>query len=167
MAVALCPGSFDPPTNGHLDVVRRAARHFDKVIVSVVDNPSKTPVFAVEERVALMKEAFSDLDNVQIESHSGLLVDLAKRRGADVIVKGFRASSDFDYELQMAQMNASLMQGVDTLFIATSPKWSFISSSLVKEVARLGGDVSELVPQSVAEALTKRFSSGGDTHGKV
>jgi len=159
MAVALCPGSFDPPTNGHIDVVRRAARHFEKVIVSVVENPSKDPVFEVEQRVALMKEAFSDLSNVEVEQHSGLLVDLAKRRGADVIVKGFRASSDFDYELQMAQMNASLLEGVDTLFIATSPKWSFISSSLVKEVARLGGDVSELVPASVAAALASRFTS--------
>ena len=157
MAVAICPGSFDPPTNGHIDVLERASKHFERVIVSVVANPDKNPMFDAQERVALLKEVLSHLDNVEVASHDGLLVDFARERGADVIVKGFRAVSDFDYELQMAQMNSSLMEGVDTLFIATNPKWSFISSSLVKEVARLGGDVSDHVPQPVFEAITRKY----------
>jgi pantetheine-phosphate adenylyltransferase len=157
MAVAICPGSFDPPTNGHIDVVERASKHFERVIVSVVANPSKDPMFDAQERVALLKEVLGHLDNVEVGSHDGLLVDFARERGADVIVKGFRAVSDFDYELQMAQMNSSLMDGVDTLFIATNPRWSFISSSLVKEVARLGGDVSAHVPGTVFEAITRKY----------
>lgn len=159
MAVALCPGSFDPPTNGHVDVVARAGRHFDQVIVAVVRNPSKNPLFDDEERVALVKEVLSHIDNVEVLSHEGLLVDLARERGADVIVKGLRALSDVEYELQMAQMNATLLRKVDTLFIATDPRWSFVSSSLVKEVARLGGDVSELVPPVVNGALARKFGA--------
>lgn len=158
MAIALCPGSFDPPTNGHIDVIQRASRHFDQVIVSVVENPSKKPLFDTQERLALLKEVLSHLSNVSIESHMGLTVDLARERGADVIVKGLRAISDLEYELQMAQMNSSLMESVDTMFISTNPQWVFISSSLVKEVARYGGDVSGLVPPSVNEALSRRFS---------
>lgn len=157
MAIALCPGSFDPPTNGHIDVVRRASRHFDSVIVAVVENPSKAPLFSTEERVKMLKEILADLTNVEVTAHEGLLVELAQARGADVIVKGFRAVSDFDYELQQAQMNSSLMSGVDTLFIATNPRWGFISSSLVKEVARLGGDVEALVPPKIADEMKKRY----------
>ncbi|MCA1840538.1 MAG: pantetheine-phosphate adenylyltransferase [Actinomycetota bacterium] len=157
MAVAICPGSFDPPTNGHIDVVERASRHFDRVIVSVVANPSKAPMFDAEERVSLLKEVLGHLGNVDVASHDGLLVDFARVMGADVIVKGFRAVSDFDYELQMSQMNSSMMEGIDTLFIATNPKWSYISSSLVKEVAKYGGDVSPHVPPAVFEAISRRF----------
>ena len=156
MTLALCPGSFDPPTNGHIDVVERAASHFERVIVPVVDNPSKSGMFTPAERVELLKVVLAHLTNVEVEAHDGLLVELARARGATVIVKGFRAVSDFEYELQMAQMNSTLAPGVDTLFVATNPKWSFISSSLVKEVAKLGGDVSGLVPAVVAEALGKK-----------
>lgn len=158
MAIALCPGSFDPPTNGHVDVIQRASRHFDQVIVSVVENPSKEPLFDTAERLTLLKDVLSHLPNVSVESHTGLTVDLARERGADVIVKGLRAISDLEYELQMAQMNSSLMETVDTMFISTNPRWVFISSSLVKEVARYRGDVSGLVPESVNAALLRRFS---------
>lgn len=158
MAIALCPGSFDPPTNGHIDVIQRASRHFERVIVSVVENPSKKPLFDTEERLALLKEVLGHLSNVSIESHTGLTVDLARERGADVIVKGLRAISDLESELQMAQMNSSLLESVDTMFISTNPQWVFISSSLVKEVARYGGDVSGLVPPSVNDALLRRYS---------
>lgn len=158
MAIALCPGSFDPPTNGHIDVVERASHHFDRVIVSVVSNPAKKALFDAQERVALLKEVLGHLTNVEVTSHEGLLVELAQERGADVIVKGLRALSDVEYELQMAQMNTNLLESVDTMFIITNPKWSFISSSLVKEVAVLGGDVSRFVPEAVNEALAGKSS---------
>ena len=157
LAVAICPGSFDPPTNGHLDVIERASRHFDRVLVCVAENPSKTPLFGAAERVELLRSALGHLSNVEVESYQGLLVDYAKRRGAGVIVKGLRALSDVERELQMAQMNAGLYREVDTMFITTDPRWSFVSSSGVKEVAGFGGDVSALVPDSVNEALEDRF----------
>ncbi|HEY8201788.1 MAG TPA: pantetheine-phosphate adenylyltransferase [Actinomycetota bacterium] len=160
MTLALCPGSFDPPTNGHVDVVERAVRHFDRVIVAVVRNPSKQPLFGAEERVKLLQEALAGLAGVEVVVHEGLLVDLARERGVDVIVKGLRAGSDVEYELQMAQMNARLLPEVDTFFVATNPRWAFISSSSVKEVARYGADVSGLVPPAVAEALARRFGLG-------
>ena len=153
---ALCPGTFDPVTNGHLDVVGRAASLFDAVEVAVLENPSKAPLFALDERVALLQEAVSDLPNVRVGSFGGLLVDHARARGARVIVKGLRAVSDYEYEIQMAQMNQRI-GGIETLFMATSPKWSFLSSSLVKEVARLGGDVDGLVPDHVRKALVDRL----------
>lgn len=156
MAVALCPGSFDPPTYGHIYVIERAARHFSRVVVAVVVNPAKVPWFDEAERVRLLKEVLGHLPNVEIESHSGLLVDFAREKGAEVIVKGLRAISDIEYELQMAQMNSSLNEAVDTMFISTNPRWSFISSSLVKEVASYGGDVSALVPSVVDRALRRR-----------
>lgn len=159
MTTAICPGSFDPPTLGHVDVVQRASRHFDAVIVAVLRNPKKKGLFADSERVALLKEVLSHLGNVEVVSHEGLLVDLAKERGASVIVKGLRALSDVEYELQMAQMNANLLSEVDTMFVATDPKWSFVSSSLVKEVAALGGDVSGLVPKVVSAALKDKFKA--------
>jgi pantetheine-phosphate adenylyltransferase len=152
---ALCPGTFDPVTNGHLDIIERAARRFDALVVGVLDNPAKRPLFAVEERVSLLKEVTHHLPNVEVDAFGGLLVDFATSRGADVVVKGLRAVTDFDYEMQMAQMNHSLA-GVETLFITTAPQWSFLSSSLVKEVAALGGDVSRLVPSVVAERLRER-----------
>jgi pantetheine-phosphate adenylyltransferase len=157
VAVALCPGSFDPPTNGHVDVIERACRHFERVVVSVVENPSKSPLFTAEERVELLRFVLGHLDNVSVESHRGLLIDLVREKGASVIVKGLRALSDVERELQMAQMNASLLRGVDTIFITTDPRWSFVSSSLVKEVATYGGDVRNLVPHNVNKALTDRL----------
>jgi pantetheine-phosphate adenylyltransferase len=156
-AVALCPGTFDPVTNGHLDIVRRAARLFDRVLVAVVENPSKEPLFPVGDRVAMLEEATGDLPNVEVGSFSGLLVDHARSRGVDAVVKGLRAVTDFDYELQMAQMNRHLSE-VETVFVPTSPDWSYLSSSLVKEVARYGGDVSGLVPEHVLWRLKERLA---------
>ena len=153
---ALCPGTFDPVTNGHLDIIERAGQRFDAVVVAVLDNPGKQPLFSVDERVAMLKEATTGLDNVDVESFSGLLVEYARRRGSDVIVKGLRAVTDFEYEIQMAQMNRRLT-GMETLFMTTDPTWSFLSSSLVREVARFGGDVSELVPPVVVDRLAERF----------
>jgi pantetheine-phosphate adenylyltransferase len=154
---ALCPGTFDPVTNGHLDIVRRAAALFDRVVVAVIENPSKEPLFPTEERVAMLEEAVADLENVEVDSFSGLLVDYAGRKGIGIIVKGLRAVTDFDYELQMAQMNRQL-SGVETSFVPTSPNWSYLSSSLVKEIARYGGDVSGLVPDHVLRRLKERLS---------
>src|ERR687896_132062 len=151
---ALCPGTFDPVTNGHLDIIERAAQRFDALIVGVLDNPSKQPLFGAEERVTLLKEVTNGLGSVEVEAFSGLLVDYAKRRGADVVVKGLRAVTDFEYEIQMAQMNHSLSR-LETLFMTAAPQWSFLSSSLIKEVARFGGDVSGLVPPIVAERLSE------------
>jgi pantetheine-phosphate adenylyltransferase len=150
LTAALCPGSFDPPTNGHLDVINRAIEVFDRLVVGVVHNPSKTPFFAAEERVALLDEMVGG--RAEVQAFEGLLVDFARVKNVDVVVKGLRAISDFDYELQMAQMNYTLA-GMETLFIPTNPQWSYLSSSLVREVARLGGDVDTLVPDNVAKAL--------------
>jgi pantetheine-phosphate adenylyltransferase len=156
---ALCPGTFDPVTNGHLDVIGRAAELFESVIVAVVENPSKTPLFTLEERVELLEEAVRDHRNVRVGSFRGLLVDHARAQGASVIVKGLRAVTDYEYEIQMAQMNQRI-GGIDTLFMATSPKWSFLSSSLVREVARYGGDVEGLVPDHVRKRLIDRLAEG-------
>ena len=154
---ALCPGTFDPVTNGHLDIIERASRHFDQVVVAVLENAGKaTPLFSVDERVAMLKEAVADLANVEVDSFSGLLVDYAAHRGTAIVVKGLRAVSDFDYEFQMAQMNHRLAE-VETFFMTTNPKWSYLSSSLVREVARLGGDVTGLVPAVVAERLGEKL----------
>ena len=158
---AVCPGTFDPVTNGHLDIISRAAGSFDAVVVAVLENPSKEPLFSTEERVAMLKEAVSDLANVEIDSFSGLLVDYAARREVRIVVKGLRAVTDFDVELQMAQMNRT-MSGLETFFVATSPQWSYLSSSLIKEVVRFGGDVSGLVPAFVRERLEDRLAPIGD-----
>jgi pantetheine-phosphate adenylyltransferase len=155
---ALCPGTFDPVTNGHLDVVGRAAELFESVIVAVLENPSKTPLFTLEERVELLEEAVRDHRNVRVGSFRGLLVEHARAHGASVIVKGLRAVSDYEYEIQMAQMNQRIGQ-IDTLFMATSPKWSFLSSSLVREVARFGGEVEGLVPDHVRKRLIDRLAA--------
>ena len=157
---ALCPGTFDPVTNGHIDIIERAAGHFDGLVVGVLDNPAKQPLFGAEERVGMIKEATHHLDNVEVEAFNGLLVEYATRRGSDVVVKGLRAVTDFEFEIQMAQMNHRLA-GVETLFMTTSPQWSFLSSSLIKEVARFGGDVTGRVPAHVAERLADRV--GGST----
>jgi pantetheine-phosphate adenylyltransferase len=153
---ALCPGTFDPVTNGHLDIIGRASQTFEAVVVGVLENPSKQPMFTLEERVAMLKEACSGMPNVTVVSFRGLLVDFARSQGDAAIVKGLRAVSDYEYEIQMAQMNHRLA-GVETLFMPTSPNWSFLSSSLVKEVAQLGGNVSGLVPDHVRVALDDRL----------
>ena len=149
---ALCPGTFDPVTNGHLDIIGRAATTFGAVVVGVLENPSKQPLFEVEERVSMLKEACSELSGVRVSSFTGLLVAFAERERADVIVKGLRAVSDYEFEIQMAQMNLRLGQ-VETLLMPTNPKWSFLSSSLVKEIARFGGDVSAMLPPAARAAL--------------
>lgn len=159
MTNALCPGSFDPPTHGHIDVIQRAATIFDQVTVAVVRNPSKSALFTTEERVVLLEEVLADTPGVEVASFEGLLVQFARDRGADVIVKGLRAMSDFDYELQMAQMNFRLEE-FDTVFIATNPEYGYLSSSLVREVARLGGSIEDLVPPVVAKALAERLTHG-------
>jgi pantetheine-phosphate adenylyltransferase len=162
VATALCPGSFDPVTLGHIDIIERSARHFDEVIVAVIRNPQKTQsLFSLEERQEMLKEALAHLSNVKIEFFYGLLVDFAREHGAEAIVKGLRAVSDFDYELQMAQMNQKLT-GIDTFFLSTAPQHSFLSSSLVKEVARFGGDVSGMVPKHVNDRLLERFAAKED-----
>ncbi len=158
MTTALCPGSFDPPTNGHLDVIRRAARHFDSLVVAVIANPSKRALLSVDERVGLLDAICTDVSNVEVVAFDGLLVDLARERGVTIIVKGLRAVSDFEYELQMAQMNSALSPELDTFFVSTKPEWSFLSSSLVKEVSRFGGDISSFVPPEVSAALERHLS---------
>jgi pantetheine-phosphate adenylyltransferase len=150
---AVCPGTFDPVTNGHLDIIGRTSEAFDAVVVGVLENPSKTPMFDVSQRVAMLEEAISGFSNVRVSAFSGLLVDFARLHQPVVIVKGLRAVSDYEAEIQMAQMNHRL-GGVETLFMPTNPKWSFLSSSLVKEVARFGGDVEGLVPDHVKKRLS-------------
>jgi pantetheine-phosphate adenylyltransferase len=156
---AVCPGSFDPLTNGHLDIVRRASRLFDEVIVAVGTNVSKNRLFDAEERIAMLRRACADLPNVSVEGFTGLVTTFAAERDVTAIVKGLRALSDFDYELQMAQMNSSLT-GVETVFIPTSPERGFVSSTLVKEVAGFGGDVSAFVPGFVHDELKRRLTRG-------
>lgn len=157
MRRCVCPGSFDPPTNGHLDVIARASDLYDEVTVAVLVNKSKQGLFTVEERMEMLRESSAHLGNIVVESHHGLLVDFCRERDIPAIVKGLRAVSDFDYELQMAQMNHRLT-GVETLFVATNADYSFLSSSLVKEVATWGGDVAGLVPEPVLRRLTERLA---------
>ena len=159
LTIAVCPGSFDPPTNGHMDVIRRSLSVFDSVVVAVIRNLSKTPMFTSEERVEMLEQLLAEEPNIEVVSFDGLLVDFAKTRDVNVIVKGLRAVSDFDYELQMAQMNHRL-SGIDTVFIPTSPEHAFLSSSLVKEVVSLGGTVDGLVPGKVGRLLKERWSNG-------
>ena len=157
MRRAVCPGSFDPITYGHLDIIERASRHFDEVIVAVLENRTKSSLFTVAERISMITEVTKKYKNVRIDSWSGLLVEYCKSNEVQSIVKGLRAVSDFDYELQMAQVNLQ-GSGVETMFMATSPTHSFLSSSLVKELAHYGGDVSSMVPSSINEALKRRVA---------
>lgn len=157
MTIALCPGSFDPPTNGHVDVIRRTLAIFDEVVVGVIGNPSKNSMFDSAERVSLLQSVLADLEGVTVESFDGLLVEFARTRDVDVIVKGLRGVGDFDIELQMAQMNHHL-SGIETCFVATNPSHGYISSSLVKEVARLGGSTDRLVPAEVQRAIEAKVS---------
>ena len=158
MKKAVCPGSFDPITNGHLDVIERASGLFDEVVIAVLVNNSKTGLFTIEERIDMITESVQHLKNVKVDTWSGLLVDYCRAHNIAAIVKGLRAVSDFDYELQMAQMNLQL-KGVDTLLMATKPAYSFLSSSLVREIARYGGDVSNLVPSRVLANLSRKSQS--------
>lgn len=155
---AVAPGSFDPITFGHIDVIERASPLFDEVIIAVLVNSSKSGMFTIEERIALIKESVAQFPNVKVDSWSGLLVDYCEQNKITAIIKGLRAISDFDYELQMSQMNFQL-KGVETFFMATKPDYSFLSSSLVKEIAKYGGDVSSWVPGNVLKALKSRFNS--------
>ncbi|MCU1663958.1 MAG: pantetheine-phosphate adenylyltransferase [Pseudonocardiales bacterium] len=157
MRRAVCPGSFDPPTNGHLDVISRASALFDELVVAVLVNKSKKSMFTVDERMAMLAEIAAPYPNVRVGSFHGLLVDYCRDNDIRAIVKGLRAVTDFDYELQMAQMNQRL-SGVDTLFMSTSPDYSFVSSSLIKEVATYGGDVAHLLPESVHRRLLERIA---------
>jgi pantetheine-phosphate adenylyltransferase len=160
MRRAVCPGSFDPVTYGHLDIIGRTSRLFDEVIVAVLVNESKRSLFTVEERKEMLREVTAPFPNIRIEAFQGLLVDFCRAQAATVVVKGLRAVSDFDYELQMAQMNLGLA-GVETLFMPTNPQHSFLSSSLVKDVAKWGGDVTPHVPQAVAHRLADRLRPTG------
>ena len=159
MRRAACPGSFDPVTLGHLDIIGRASLLYDEVVVAVGMNPSKNRLFAFEERTEMLREVTAGYGNVIVDSFDGLIVDFCKTHEVQVIVKGLRAISDFDYELQMAQMNHGLA-GVETMFMTTNPLYSFLSSSLVKEVATYGGDVSGLVPDAVLRRLLERLAAG-------
>jgi pantetheine-phosphate adenylyltransferase len=154
---AVCPGSFDPVTYGHLDVIERAAARFDRLVVACLRNVGKDPLFDVDERLELLRAVTLELPNVEVTAFEGLLVNFCRDQNVSVIVKGLRAVSDFEYELQMAQMNSRLGD-VETLFMTTSPVYSFLSSSLVKEVARFGGDVSDFAPTAVADRLAERLT---------
>jgi pantetheine-phosphate adenylyltransferase len=154
---AVCPGTFDPITNGHLDIIRRAGRLFDRVVVAILNNAEKSPLFPVDEREALVREALRDLPGVSVDSFDGLLVDYARSQGAVAIVRGLRAISDFEYELQMAMMNRRLDEVMETVFLMPSEAYSFLSSRLVREVVMLGGKVEGLVPPVVARALDTRL----------
>lgn len=154
--IAVYPGSFDPITNGHIDIIRRSARTFDKVYVAVLVNSNKKPLFTIEERMEWIKRATKDLPNVEVDTFSGLLVDYMRMRGAGIIIKGLRAISDFEYEFQMALMNHKLSGEIETLFMMSSAKYQYLSSSIVKEVARHGGSLDGLVPDDMIEAVTTK-----------
>ncbi|MCU07285.1 pantetheine-phosphate adenylyltransferase [Listeria monocytogenes] len=155
--IAVIPGTFDPITNGHLDIIERAAKIFDVLYVSVLNNSSKKPLFTIEERMEMIRQVTAHLPNVQVESASGLTVDYAATRGATAIVRGLRAVSDFEYEMQIASMNRTLNADIETFFVMTNTKYSFLSSSMVKEVAHYQGDISELVPEIVNKAVQAKF----------
>ena len=155
--IAIVPGSFDPITNGHLDIIERAAKVFPEVRVAVMNNSSKNPLFTVEERIELIRAVTSKFPNVEIDSSSGLLIDYARSVNASVIVRGLRAISDFEYEMQITSMNRMLDESIETFFVMTKNQYSFLSSSIVKEVAKYGGDISVLVPSEVEKALRMKF----------
>lgn len=159
--VAVYPGTFDPITHGHTDLVTRAARVFDQVIVAIAESPHKTPFFSLERRIELAESQLSDLDNIEIVGFSNLLVDFVQQKGATVIVRGLRAVSDFEYEFQLASMNRNLCEQVETMFLTPDEKYGFISSTLVREVARLGGDVSQFVGPEIELALKHQFGFAG------
>ena len=160
MRVAMYPGSFDPVTNGHLDLIKRAARMYDKLIVAVLNNKAKTPLFSMEERLELLRTACAHLPNVEVDGFEGLTVDFARQKGANVMVRGLRAVTDFENEIQLAHTNHALMPGIETVFLATSIRWSYLSSTTVREAAHYGADVSKFVPPNVAAALRAKREQG-------
>lgn len=157
MKIAIYPGSFDPITKGHLDVLKTGSEIFDKVIIAVSSNPSKKVFLSVEERVELIKASIEDMNNVEVDSFEGLTVEYAKKRGAKIILRGLRAVSDFEYEMQISQTNSALADDIKTIFLITKPKYNFISSSMVKEIALMHGDISIFVPQTVNDYLKNKF----------
>ena len=154
---AVYPGSFDPLTNGHIDIIKRVAKLYDEISVAVLINTNKKELFSIEERVKLIENEIKDLPNVRVDSFHGLLVDYCEANEIGVIIRGLRAVSDYEYEMQIAQMNRSLSQAVETVFLMTNTKYSFLSSSIVKEVARFGGNIAEIVPRPVAEKLKEKY----------
>ncbi len=159
MKKAICPGSFDPVTNGHLDIIERASKVFDYLIVVVLENPRKKAMFSMEERVEMLRSTVSGLGNIEVDSYEGLLVDYAKKQDASIIIKGLRAISDFEFEFQMALVNRKLNCDVETMFMMTNNKYSFVSSSIVKEVASYGGDIRALVPSQVHQMICDKITS--------
>ena len=157
MSIAVYPGSFDPVTLGHIDVIKRASKLFDHLIIGVLNNRAKTPLFSVEERVKMLKEVTKDLPNVEIIPFDGLLVDFAEQIGADVVIRGLRAITDFEYELQMSQTNQRMKPDIETMFLTTSIEYSYLSSTTVREIAAFGGDVSQFVPEAVEIALREKM----------
>lgn len=157
MRIAVYPGSFDPVTNGHLDIIERASKLYDKLIIGVLDNSSKNPVFTVDERANMIEKVTRHLDNVEVDTFSGLLVDFASLKNAQVIVKGLRTVADFEYEFQMALLNKALNSQYETMFMMTDTKYSYISSSMVKEVAKFKGDLTGFVPQNIISEIKKKF----------
>ncbi|WP_456275605.1 pantetheine-phosphate adenylyltransferase [Bacillus sp. AK128] len=155
---AVCPGSFDPVTLGHLDIIKRGASVFEKVYVCVLNNSSKQPLFTVEERIELLKEVTKDIPNVEVDSFKGLLIDYAASKNAKVVLRGLRAVSDFEYEMQITAMNRKLNEDIETLFMMTNSQYSFLSSSIVKEAAKYQGNISDLVPEAVDRELKKKFN---------
>lgn len=157
MRIGVCPGSFDPITNGHIDIIERAAKMFDKIIVAVLKNSSKNALFSIDERIELIKSSCEHVENIEVDSFEGLLIDYMNFKKANIIIKGLRAISDFEYELQMASMNKKLAPDIETVFVMTNNKYSYLSSSLVKEVAKLGGNITSLVPKEIEGEIHKRF----------
>jgi pantetheine-phosphate adenylyltransferase len=155
--IAICPGSFDPVTLGHIDIIKRASKMFDKVVVSVLVNPDKKPSFSIDERISLLQEATSDLTNIEIESFNGLLATYAKEKNAVAVVKGLRAMSDFEYEFQMALTNKKLNPDLETIFLTTNTQYMYLSSSMVKQVASFGGDISDFVPVCLYDKIYSRL----------
>ncbi len=157
--IAVCPGSFDPITYGHLDIIKRGANVFDRVYVSILNNSSKSPLFSVEERIHLIKEVTKEMPNVEVDAFSGLLVEYAREKKANVILRGLRAVSDFEYEMQITSMNRILEEDIETFFMMTNNQYSFLSSSIVKEVAKYSGNIADLVPPAVEEALRLKYKN--------
>ena len=161
MKTAICPGTFDPVTNGHLDIIIRAARHFDKLVVAVAENPSKRPLFSVEERLEMLEQCLGEIQNIVVVSFNSLLVDIAREYESCAIVKGLRAMSDFEFEFQMAQFNRQKDENIETFFVMASPEYTFLSSSGIKEVASYGGCIKGLVPEPVEKRLLEKLMGKG------
>ena len=156
--IAIYPGSFDPVTNGHIDIISRGLKLFDRIIITILENPSKSLLFTLDERIALLNESLKEIDNIEIASYHGLLVDYAKKRNASAILRGMRAVSDFEYEFQMALMNRKLEREIQTVFLMTGLRWIFTSSSIIKEAAKFGGDIESMVPAVVKDKLEEKFN---------